>query len=164
VSVVGHFSVFHSSMKKDYRIFFSLCLVALIVGSPHVAAARAKRGRASAQTRSSQPLEPAQPPQSPEVLLERSGLANEDVGYLLFDPVDGRTIEEHRADEPRVPASTTKVMTTIAALKILGEDYHFQTSLLTSGEVSEGTLHGNVYLRGGGDPTLTTDELGGGVV
>ena len=155
----GDFSIFHSSMKKHYRVFFSLCIVALIVGFPHAASARAKRGRLLARPRVAQSPEPPQPPQSPEVLLERSGLANEDIGYLLFDPVDGRAIEEHRADEPRVPASTTKVMTTIAALKILGEDYHFQTSLLTSGEINEGTLHGNVYLRGGGDPTLTTDDL-----
>ena len=127
-----------------------------ILGFPQSVFARAKRGRVVAQQK---PLAPPQPPQSPEVLLERSGLPNEDIGYLLFDPVTGHVIEEHRADEPRVPASTTKVMTTIAALKILGEDYSFQTSLLTSGEVVEGVLHGNVYLRGGGDPTLTTDDL-----
>lgn len=141
-------------MRKHYCLFFALCFFALTVGLPDTASARAKRGRVPQQA-----PEPAQPPQSPEILLERSGLANEDVGYLLFDTADGRAIEEHRADEARVPASTTKVMTTIAALKILGEDYHFQTSLLIGGEVVEGVLHGNVYLRGGGDPTLTTDDL-----
>ncbi len=81
------------------------------------------------------------------------------MSYLLFDPADGRAIEEYRADESRVPASTTKVMTAIAALKILGEDHYFQTSVLTSGEIIDGTLHGNLYLRGDGDPTLTTDDL-----
>jgi len=154
VVVRGRFSVLHSFMRKHHCLLLISCVLALILGLPHTAAARAKRGRIQQQA-----AEPAGPPQLPEVLLERSGLANEDVGYLLFDTVDGRAIEEHRADESRVPASTTKVMTAIAALKILGEDYHFQTSLLTSGEIREGTLHGNVYLRGGGDPTLTTDDL-----
>jgi len=146
-------------MKNYYRIVLILCMTALLVGLPHSASARAGRGRAPARRHVAPPPEPPQSPQSPEVLLERSGLADEDIGYLLFDPADGRAIEEHRADEPRVPASTTKVMTTVAALKILGDDYHFQTSVLTSGEITDGTLHGNVYLRGGGDPTLTTDDL-----
>lgn len=151
-----HLSVLHILMSKQHCLFFAVCMIALVVIFPHTASARAKRGQALTPPQAS---EPPQPPQSPEVLLERSGLANEDVGYVLFDPENGKVIEEHRADEPRVPASTTKVMTTIAALKILGEEYHFQTSVLISGEVAEGTLHGNVYLRGGGDPTLTTDDL-----
>ena len=146
-------------MKKHYRVFFSLCIFALIVGFPHAASARAKRGRLLTRPRVAHPPESPQPPQSSEVLLERSGLANEDIGYLLFDPVDGRVIEEHRADDPRVPASTAKAVTMIAALKILGEEYQFPTSLLISGEIHDGTLAGNIYLRGGGDPTLTTDDL-----
>jgi D-alanyl-D-alanine carboxypeptidase/D-alanyl-D-alanine-endopeptidase (penicillin-binding protein 4) len=94
-----------------------------------------------------------------ESILTRYGLAKEDVGYLLFDPADGRTIAEHRADEPRIPASTAKVVTLVAALQILGADYRFETSLLATGEVKAGTLQGDLYLRGGGDPTLTTDDL-----
>jgi serine-type D-Ala-D-Ala carboxypeptidase/endopeptidase (penicillin-binding protein 4) len=154
VVVWGCFSVLHVSMRKHCCLFFVLCIAALVVGWPDAASARAKRGRAQQQA-----PEPVQLPQSPEILLEHSGLANEDVSYLLFDTADGSAVEEHRADEARVPASTVKVMTAIAALKILGEDYHFQTSLLVSGEVVDGALHGNVYLRGGGDPTLTTDDL-----
>ena len=137
-------------MKKQHRVFLSLCIVALFIGLPPPASARVRKGRLPS---SSQATQAPEPPQPSEVLLERSGLASEDVSYLLFDPADGRAIEEYRADESRVPASTTKVMTAIAALKILGEDHHFQTSVLTSGEIIDGTLHGNLYLRGDGDPT-----------
>ena len=56
-----------------------------------------------------------QPTSSPvnQVSVSRYGFADEDVGYLLFRLSDGRTIEAHRPDEPRIPASTTKVVTTV---------------------------------------------------
>jgi D-alanyl-D-alanine carboxypeptidase/D-alanyl-D-alanine-endopeptidase (penicillin-binding protein 4) len=98
-------------------------------------------------------LVPSQP------LLSQFGFADEDVGFILFDPTTSDVLEAHRADEPRIPASTTKVTTMIAALKILGAEYHFPTTLYVSGEIKNKTLHGNLYLRGGGDPTLTTDDL-----
>jgi D-alanyl-D-alanine carboxypeptidase/D-alanyl-D-alanine-endopeptidase (penicillin-binding protein 4) len=94
-----------------------------------------------------------------ERLLASYGFSETDIGYALFDPFDGRLLEEHRADEPRIPASTTKVVTTVAALQILGPEYRFTTSLFTSGKVRGKTLQGSVYLHGGGDPTLTTDDL-----
>ena len=101
----------------------------------------------------------ATPAPALEHLLPRYGFADADVGCLLFDPANGYTLEAHRPDEPRIPASTTKVTTLIAALQILGADYRFATSLFATGEVKSGILHGSIYLRGGGDPTLTTDDL-----
>src|SRR5262245_13272103 len=92
-------------------------------------------------------------------LLPQYDFADTDVGCLLFDLTDGHPLEAHQSDEPRIPVSTSKIVTTVAALQILGADYHFQTSLLTTGEVREEQLSGNLYLRGGGDPTLTTDDL-----
>ena len=92
-------------------------------------------------------------------LLTRYDFADADIGYLLFDPSTGQPLETHRADELRIPASTTKVVTVIAALEVLGADYRFETSLFVTGEVKARTLYGSVYLRGGGDPTLTTDDL-----
>lgn len=94
-----------------------------------------------------------------ERLLPQYGFADADVGCVLFDPATGDTLEAHRPDEPRIPASTTKVTTLIAALQILGVDYRFATSLFATGEVNAETLHGSIYLRGGGDPTFTTDDL-----
>jgi len=94
-----------------------------------------------------------------EHLLASYGFSETDLGSALFDPFDGRLLEEHRADAPRIPASTTKVVTAVAALQILGPDYRFTTFVFTSGRVRGNTLQGNVYLHGGGDPTLTTDDL-----
>jgi D-alanyl-D-alanine carboxypeptidase/D-alanyl-D-alanine-endopeptidase (penicillin-binding protein 4) len=92
-------------------------------------------------------------------LYARYGFAEEDLGYLLFDLSDGKALEAHQPDEPRIPASTTKIVTTVAALQILGAEHRFNTTLLMTGDIRDGTLSGAVYLRGGGDPTLSTDDL-----
>lgn len=92
-------------------------------------------------------------------LAARHGFPPEQLGFLLFDAASGRVLDQHRADEPFIPASTTKVTTALAALEILGGDFRFVTTLLATGEVADGVLRGDLYLRGGGDPTLSSDDL-----
>ncbi len=54
-------------------------------------------------------------------------------------------------------ASNTKLFTTATALARLGPDHRFRTRTLSSGRIDgNGTLHGNLYLKGGGDPALGT--------
>lgn len=138
-----------------FRNIVLLILIGLI-GIPTTADAhKRKRARAPAPA----VAKASAPPRSAEELLARSRFADTDVGYLLLDLKDGSVIEAHRPDEPRVPASTFKAATMIAALQVLGASYRFATSVFTVGEVIDHTLHGDVYLRGGGDPTLTTDDL-----
>ena len=104
----------------------------------------------------------AQPaPKALTRLLQQHQLDPQDVGYHLFRLADGQVVDTYDADTPRIPASTTKLITALAALEILGGDYRFQTRLLASGEVHESTLHGDLYLVGGGDPTLSTNDLQG---
>lgn len=58
-----------------------------------------------------------------------------------------------------LPASNTKLLTTLLALETLGSAYRFETLLLTDGVIKKHTLKGNVYLKGSGDPTLTSTDL-----
>lgn len=60
----------------------------------------------------------------------------------------------HNAGSRFVPASVTKLITTGLALKELGPSFRFQTEAAFDGALTDGVLDGNLYLIGGGDPSL----------
>ena len=66
-----------------------------------------------------------------------------------------QVIAAYNAQTRMVPASNMKLVTTGAALHAFGPEYRFKTQIAYSGNIAEdGTLHGNVYIIGGGDPTI----------
>jgi len=68
------------------------------------------------------------------------------------------------ADTRLTPASTLKLLTTAAALETFGPLHRFKTELYAEQLPDEnGVLHGNLYVRGGGDPTLGSTRVAGGV-
>ena len=62
-------------------------------------------------------------------------------------------------DVPRNPASIIKLLTTYAALDRLGPAYRWETTVLVTGPVRDGRLDGDLVLRGGGDPGLSTERF-----
>ena len=76
-------------------------------------------------------------------------------GALAVDLDSGRQIFALRADTPRTPASVNKLFTTATALTLYGVDGHLTTRALGDVGVDPGgVLIGNLYLRGGGDPSF----------
>jgi serine-type D-Ala-D-Ala carboxypeptidase/endopeptidase (penicillin-binding protein 4) len=73
---------------------------------------------------------------------------------------NAREILDWRAKQPMNPASAIKLLTTLAALDLLGPQYRWNTNLYTDGQIKSGLLKGNLYLRGNGDPKLVPEELG----
>jgi D-alanyl-D-alanine carboxypeptidase/D-alanyl-D-alanine-endopeptidase (penicillin-binding protein 4) len=65
----------------------------------------------------------------------------------------------HRASVPMNPASVMKLVTTYAALDLLGPAYTWSTPVYLEGAVREGTLYGNLYIKGQGDPKLVLERL-----
>ena len=65
----------------------------------------------------------------------------------------------HNADKRMNPASTMKIVTTYAALDLLGPAYTWKTQALADVALREGKLDGNLYLRGSGDPSLTQERF-----
>jgi len=70
------------------------------------------------------------------------------VSAVVTDPATGRILWSQNPDQPQTPASTTKLVTSAAALAALGPDATFTT------KVMDGTTANSVILVGGGDPTL----------
>lgn len=60
----------------------------------------------------------------------------------------------HNAQCVFMPASNNKIASTAAALKVLGEDFRFETHVLTKGFVNDGVLYGDLVVWSNGDPTL----------
>jgi D-alanyl-D-alanine carboxypeptidase/D-alanyl-D-alanine-endopeptidase (penicillin-binding protein 4) len=57
------------------------------------------------------------------------------------------------------PASNTKLFTAILALEYLSPEYRFETPLMTDGTIEDSILHGSLYLKGSGDPSLTEGDI-----
>lgn len=78
---------------------------------------------------------------------------------------DGSTLFARRATVPVAPASTLKLVIAASALELLGPKYRFETKFVTDTPDQQplGTIHGSVWLVGGGDPSLVSDDLQRGV-
>ncbi len=65
----------------------------------------------------------------------------------------------HRANVALNPASVMKLVTTYAALDLLGPAFTWSTQVFVDGNVHDGTLHGNLIIKGHGDPKLVVERL-----
>ncbi|MEK5039714.1 D-alanyl-D-alanine carboxypeptidase/D-alanyl-D-alanine endopeptidase [Sporosarcina sp. FSL K6-3457] len=92
-------------------------------------------------------------------MLNDSRLQGATTTISIRNATSGEIIYEQLGDTRVHPASVMKLLTGAAALETLGQDYSFKTELYTDGEIRDGELHGNLYLRGQGDPTLTKPDL-----
>lgn len=77
---------------------------------------------------------------------------------VLVSDAEGDVLYEHGSDERLMPASTTKLFTSAAALHVLGPDHRFETRVLADATPSDGTVSGDLYLEGGGDPTTLASD------
>ena len=86
---------------------------------------------------------------------------NARLGMLLVDAASGDTLVQHDADRLFMPASNQKLLTGALAVQLLGPDFRWRTPVLLHGVQRGRTFHGNVYVQGGGDPSIS-DFLRGG--
>ncbi|MHB1222762.1 MAG: D-alanyl-D-alanine carboxypeptidase, partial [Gemmatimonadaceae bacterium] len=84
-------------------------------------------------------------------------------GAMVVSLTRGDTLYSLNAGLSMQPASTMKLMTTALVLDRFGADHRFRTTVLRDGPLTpDGTLHGNLILRGTGDPAFSGRYLQGG--
>ena len=77
---------------------------------------------------------------------------------ILAKDGNGKVLVSLNPDMQLTPASNMKLITTGCALHSLGKDYRFGTSIAYTGEIKDGILEGDIYIVGGGDPTLASAD------
>ncbi|WP_213877754.1 D-alanyl-D-alanine carboxypeptidase/D-alanyl-D-alanine-endopeptidase [Pseudomonas sp. dw_358] len=104
------------------------------------------------------PINTSLPPKVQEAL--RASKLEDNALSLVMLPLTGPgTPTVFNADVSVNPASTMKLVTTFSSLELLGPNYQWKTEFYTDGTLSDGILHGNLYLKGGGDPKLNMEKL-----
>jgi D-alanyl-D-alanine carboxypeptidase/D-alanyl-D-alanine-endopeptidase (penicillin-binding protein 4) len=68
----------------------------------------------------------------------------------------GEPLFRHNADKLMMPASNMKILTLAAAAQAFGWDHRFSTTLETTAAIDNGVLRGDLFIRGTGDPTIST--------
>ncbi len=92
-------------------------------------------------------------------LIPPAARSNGKLGVVIRSLTTNKSIFEFNADKLFIPASNQKVLISVAALSLLKPDYRFKTEFYAGGEISDGVLHGGLYVKGYGDPTLEKDNL-----
>ena len=87
-----------------------------------------------------------------------SALKQASWGFCLLSGKTGRQIAAINSSKSLVPASVQKVMTTSAALAILGDTFRFKTQIYYNGKLENGVLTGDLIIKGFGNPVLGSQK------
>ncbi len=98
-------------------------------------------------------------PASIRSALQVRNLPADSLSIYVEDLQTGEVLLRWRDDEPRNPASTVKLLTTLVALDTLGPAYRWKTEVYANGEIIDDRLDGDLLLKGYGDPFLVTERV-----
>lgn len=126
-----------------FRAFLAVPLVVLAGAAPAAAA----------------PVQPSPPAPASTLkadldrILSDPRLNPDHTGLVVRDPTSHQVVYSRNGDRPETPASNVKLLTSAAAMDVLGPEHRFRTDVLASGQRQGPVLHGDLHLRGTGDPT-----------
>ena len=98
-------------------------------------------------------------PPEVEAALQRARVPPQAVSVLIQEAGSGRTVLSHAARTPVNPASLAKLLTTAAALDLLGPAWTWATPVGLQGTLQDGVLDGSVFIKGSGDPKLVMERV-----
>ena len=87
-----------------------------------------------------------------------AGIPLNHVAIVVQDAAKPAPLFAYDANRPRNPASVMKLVTTFAALDLLGPDYRWKTEAYLGGPLVDGELRGDLILKGYGDPKITVEQ------
>ena len=107
-------------------------------------------------------------PDSVEHLIKKSSITKESIA-ISVEKISRQTTPSSKYissevinwqdDKAMNPASTMKLVTSLAAMEVLGPQYRWKTDLFTNGQIQGDTLKGDLLLKGSGDPKLIPEEI-----
>lgn len=89
-------------------------------------------------------------------MIEAAELRGADVSLMATDATTGEVLLEVNVDQPLIPASNMKLVTTAAALRVLGPDFMFKTDLIALNETPDAAI---LQVKGDGDPAFGDPNL-----
>jgi D-alanyl-D-alanine carboxypeptidase/D-alanyl-D-alanine-endopeptidase (penicillin-binding protein 4) len=132
-------------------------MVVLLAAAPVVAQAAAQKSVRPPQSTLAKPLEKLPAP----VLgaMRSAGLPLSSYGFFVREVGSAEPLLALNEDRPYVLASTTKVVTTMAALDLLGPNYRWRTYAFTKGYLAGGRLRGDLLIVGAGNALLSSEDM-----
>jgi serine-type D-Ala-D-Ala carboxypeptidase/endopeptidase (penicillin-binding protein 4) len=91
--------------------------------------------------------------------LRRANIPLSSIGIVVQKTDAGTSLLSQNAELAMNPASTMKLLTTFAALEMLGPAYRWKTEVYLDGKLENGVLQGNLVFKGYGDPKLTIEQF-----
>lgn len=93
-------------------------------------------------------------------VLQSNGMTNASMSVMVYNISKNQTVYSYHPQLSLIPGSLNKIFTTAVGFEQLGTDFRFCTKLCYDGSVDRmGTLHGNIYIIGGGDPMLGSNRF-----
>ncbi len=118
---------------------------------------RAQENRPATEERLAAAADRLPPPVSRA--LRDAGIPLASVGVFVEEAGAQRPRVEHNGTQAMSPASLMKLVTTFAALDMLGPAYTWNTAAYANGSMQGDVLQGDLVLKGGGDPKLTLENM-----
>lgn len=94
-----------------------------------------------------------------ELLLKDTSFAHADISFGMMNVKTGKWLYEQNVHKPLAPASTLKTFTTATALKLLGENYRYETIITFQGSIQNKQGEGIIKVYASGDPSFGSDRF-----
>lgn len=91
--------------------------------------------------------------------LEKAGIPTSAISIVVREVGHQYSLINLNAQRPMNPASNMKLLTTYAGLDLLGPAYTWKTEAYLDGDLTDGTLYGDLILKGYGDPKFTIEQF-----